>query len=164
APPRLLEQRDDRDARGGMLQASLLAGLAISQTRTALAHSISYPLTARFNLPHGIACSFTLPVLAAFNAAADDGRLHDLARATGFDDFTALGDGLRELFRATGVLDILRSCIPEIRVIAGLSGEMITPGRADNNLRPVLGTDLDMVLAKVIAEVENNFQPAGRAA
>jgi alcohol dehydrogenase len=44
-----------------MLQeASMLAGLAISQTRTAIAHAISYPLTLRFGMPHGLACSFTL--------------------------------------------------------------------------------------------------------
>lgn len=43
-----------------MQQASLLAGLAISQTKTAIAHSISYPLTAHYGVPHGLACSFTL--------------------------------------------------------------------------------------------------------
>lgn len=61
--PKLRKQPDDIDARDHMQQASLLAGLAISQTRTAIAHSISYPLTSYFNVPHGIACSFTLPAL-----------------------------------------------------------------------------------------------------
>jgi alcohol dehydrogenase len=41
-------------------QASLLAGMAISQTRTAIAHSISYPLTSYYHVPHGLACSFSL--------------------------------------------------------------------------------------------------------
>lgn len=50
-------------AREKMQQASLLAGLAISQTRTAIAHSISYPLTSHYGVPHGLACSFTLPAL-----------------------------------------------------------------------------------------------------
>jgi len=63
ALPKLRKQPDDIDARADMQQASLLAGLAISQTRTAIAHSISYPLTSYFNVPHGIACSFTLPTL-----------------------------------------------------------------------------------------------------
>ena len=43
-----------------MQLASLLAGLAISQTRTALAHAISYQLTLAHGVPHGLACSFTL--------------------------------------------------------------------------------------------------------
>src|SRR5690606_27681337 len=67
ALPRLHDDPDDIDARGAMMQASLLAGIAISQTRTALAHSISYPLTTHFDLPHGIACSFSLPALLEFN-------------------------------------------------------------------------------------------------
>jgi alcohol dehydrogenase len=63
ALPKLRVQPNDLNARTNMQQASLLAGLAISQTRTAIAHSISYPLTSHFNVPHGIACSFTLPTL-----------------------------------------------------------------------------------------------------
>ncbi|MEA2650817.1 MAG: hypothetical protein QOI85_538, partial [Chloroflexota bacterium] len=60
ALPRVLESPDDARAREALMSAALLAGLAISSTRTALAHSISYPLTAERGLPHGIACSLTL--------------------------------------------------------------------------------------------------------
>ena len=44
-----------------MLLASNLAGKAINITRTSIAHSISYPLTAKYRIPHGLACSFTIP-------------------------------------------------------------------------------------------------------
>jgi alcohol dehydrogenase class IV len=40
--------------------ASTHAGRAIAISRTALAHSISYPLTLTYGVPHGLACSFTL--------------------------------------------------------------------------------------------------------
>ena len=43
-----------------MQEASLLAGLAISDTRTAIAHAISYPLTIHHGVPHGLACGFSL--------------------------------------------------------------------------------------------------------
>jgi alcohol dehydrogenase class IV len=46
-----------------MAVAALKAGLAFSNTKTALAHSISYDMTLRHGLPHGIACSFTLPLV-----------------------------------------------------------------------------------------------------
>lgn len=162
ALPRLKDDPNDIQARRAMMEASLLAGLAISQTRTALAHSISYPLTARFNLPHGIACSFTLPALADFNAVADDGRLHDLARALGFNDMAGLSDSLRTLFQRVDIQGALRACIPDMGVIVDLAGEMITPGRADNNLRPVLGADMDSLLAEIRVEVNNNFEPPTR--
>ena len=164
ALPRLKDDPNDIQARRAMMEASLLAGLAISQTRTALAHSISYPLTARFDVPHGIACSFTLPALADFNSVVDDGRLHDLARALGFNDMAGLADGLRTLFQRVDILRSLRACIPDMDVIVGLAGEMITPGRADNNLRTVSDADMERLLAEILIEVSNNFElPAGRA-
>jgi len=63
ALPAVLEHPESLDCRSRMQTAALLAGLAISQTRTAIAHSISYPLSIRFGLPHGLACGFTLPAL-----------------------------------------------------------------------------------------------------
>lgn len=44
-----------------LLRGSNLAGSAIEITRTAIAHSISYPLTAHYGVPHGLAASFTIP-------------------------------------------------------------------------------------------------------
>ena len=46
-----------------MMCASMYAALAFSNTQTALAHAISYPLTMRFGIPHGLACSFSIPLL-----------------------------------------------------------------------------------------------------
>jgi phosphonate metabolism-associated iron-containing alcohol dehydrogenase len=63
ALPRLVERLDDASLREEASRAALEAGLAFSNTRTALAHSISYEMTLRHGLPHGIACSFTLPLV-----------------------------------------------------------------------------------------------------
>ena len=49
-----------------MLLASNLAGKAINITRTSIAHSISYPLTSKYRIPHGLACSFTIPRILKF--------------------------------------------------------------------------------------------------
>lgn len=46
--------------RAGMQRASLFAGYAISITKTAISHAISYPLTARLDVPHGLACGLSL--------------------------------------------------------------------------------------------------------
>lgn len=60
ALPRVLADSSDYHARKKLQQAATLAGLAISITKTALAHAISYPLTSRYGVPHGLASSFTL--------------------------------------------------------------------------------------------------------
>jgi phosphonate metabolism-associated iron-containing alcohol dehydrogenase len=71
--PALLQRLDDPALRERMAGAALQAGLAFSNTRTALAHSLSYDITLQQGVPHGIACSFSLPrVLAlAFGQDAD---------------------------------------------------------------------------------------------
>ncbi len=61
--PQLLKKLDNLDLRGRMALAALKAGMAFSNTKTALAHSISYEMTLRYGLPHGIACSFSLPMV-----------------------------------------------------------------------------------------------------
>jgi alcohol dehydrogenase len=48
----------------GQLQiAAVFGGLAISISRTAISHSISYPLTSRLSVPHGLAVGFTLAAI-----------------------------------------------------------------------------------------------------
>ncbi|KAF1067292.1 iron-containing alcohol dehydrogenase PsrA [Variovorax sp.] len=61
--PQLMGRLDDVALRGRMALAALKAGMAFSNTKTALAHSISYEMTLRYGLPHGIACSFPLPLV-----------------------------------------------------------------------------------------------------
>lgn len=61
--PTLADDLANLDLRARMATAALLAGLAFSNTKTAIAHSLSYPITLRHNVPHGIACSFSLPMI-----------------------------------------------------------------------------------------------------
>jgi len=58
-----LENPDSVALRTLASRASLLAGLAFSNTKTALAHNISYEMTLKHGLSHGLACSFTLPMV-----------------------------------------------------------------------------------------------------
>lgn len=46
-----------------LLLASYYAGIAFSNTQTALAHAMSYYMTLHKKIPHGVAASFTLPYL-----------------------------------------------------------------------------------------------------
>jgi phosphonate metabolism-associated iron-containing alcohol dehydrogenase len=60
---KLSNDLDNLDLRGNMMMACMYAGLAFSNTQTAIAHAISYYVTAHKSVPHGLACSFTLPIL-----------------------------------------------------------------------------------------------------
>lgn len=78
--PELMTKPQDIELRRRMALAALTAGLAFSNTRTALAHSISYDMTIHHGLPHGIACSFTLGMVLQRALGADPGRDAVLAR------------------------------------------------------------------------------------
>lgn len=63
ALPKLLRDLGNANLRSDMAEASLCAGLAFSNTKTAIAHNLSYPITLGWGVQHGIACSFTLPTV-----------------------------------------------------------------------------------------------------
>jgi alcohol dehydrogenase class IV len=54
-------EAEQTEARNRVSLAALKAGMAFSQTKTALAHALSYDITLALGVPHGIACSFSLP-------------------------------------------------------------------------------------------------------
>ena len=122
------------DVRTQMAEAALLSGLAIAQTRTALAHSMSYPLTAHFGVPHGLACALVLPAVLEFNLEADDGRLAGVARRAGLAGPEALLDASSTSSGSWTSRERPRPTCPP-RALEALAPEMLTPARADNNLR-----------------------------
>lgn len=135
ALPLLISGEGGAAERAQMAEASVLAGLAISHTRTALCHSISYPLTAHFNVPHGLACAFTMPTVCKLNLSADDGRFTELAKAlTGESDLGGLHQMFVNLNQQLGVTNLVKSYIPSLERLIALESEMYNPSRADNNL------------------------------
>jgi alcohol dehydrogenase len=138
------------NARRVMMESSLLSGFAISQTRTALAHSISYPLSLAFDLPHGIACSFCLPQILRFNSVSDDGRLQQLALSLGYDDTQKLADALNVLLLNMGLPGYFSKFVDNPERVLALTNEMLTPGRADNNLRLASVDDVRFIVRKAL--------------
>jgi alcohol dehydrogenase len=66
--PRVLKDPQDIEARGRMLLGAALAGMAIENSMLGAAHSAANPLTAHFNVVHGIAVGVMLPHVVRFNA------------------------------------------------------------------------------------------------
>lgn len=59
----LKNTKETTQIRRNLALACIQSALSFSNTQTALAHAISYPITMRFGVPHGLACSFTLLIL-----------------------------------------------------------------------------------------------------
>lgn len=71
ALPQVVADPTNLAARSQMALGAVRAGLAFSNTRTALAHNISYAITLGHGLPHGLACSFCLPAVMQAAIGAD---------------------------------------------------------------------------------------------
>lgn len=65
--PKVIITPSRMDLRKKMLEGSSLAGLAFSQTRTTAAHSLSYPLTMKYHIDHGVAVALVLPEIMMIN-------------------------------------------------------------------------------------------------
>ncbi len=85
ALPKLARDRQNLELRSRVARASLFAGLAFSNTKTALAHSVSYPITLKYNVPHGLACSFSLPKIMNSVIGEDETCDQNLRRIFGND-------------------------------------------------------------------------------
>jgi phosphonate metabolism-associated iron-containing alcohol dehydrogenase len=100
--PLLRRDLSNKELRSRMALAALKAGMAFSNTKTALAHSISYEMTLRYGLPHGIACSFTLPLVLGLAWGHDEARDRTLQRIFGNDLHKAQSQ-LREFLHSLDV-------------------------------------------------------------
>lgn len=67
--PRVLENPTDLEARGAMLVGAHLAGAAIENSMLGATHALANPLSAHFDLTHGVAIGVMLPHVIRFNAA-----------------------------------------------------------------------------------------------
>jgi len=141
--PKLLHDPGNSDLRAFMFHASLFAGLAFSNTKTALAHSISYPLTAHFGLPHGLACSLPLPHLLKFNGDRANERILIMANALGSDkNVDSMAFEITTLFKRLGLSTRLSDYGINKHKSELIAKSAITPGRSDNNIVEINHQDI----------------------
>lgn len=141
ALPKLLNGEGGGIERDEMAECSLFAGLAISHTRTALCHSISYPLTAHFGVPHGVACAFTMPAVLEYNIGWEDGRFENLAKELGDNKVSSLLERFTKFNEQLNVCTRVRDKVKDFKELESLSAEMITKNRTYNNIG-IVNTDV----------------------
>jgi alcohol dehydrogenase len=82
---RTLTHPHDIDARIGMAQASLEAGLAFTNAILGATHAMSHQVGGLLDLPHGVVNGVLLPHVIRFNAGSAPDRFVPVARAMGID-------------------------------------------------------------------------------
>jgi alcohol dehydrogenase class IV len=141
--PELRQDPSNIDLRTSLLRASLFAGLAFSNTKTALAHAISYPLTAQFNIPHGLACALPLPHILRFNGKSAVRRIGIMAEALGTSQAAeSMASEIMQLFDRLGIAPNLTDLGIDSSNSELISKSAFIYGRANNNIVEINYQDL----------------------
>jgi phosphonate metabolism-associated iron-containing alcohol dehydrogenase len=104
--PKLARDLGNLELRSQMAMAAMFAGLAFSNTKTAVSHSLSYPITLKHGVQHGIACSFSLPMVLR-SVEGVGGLCEDSLKQIFGDDLGKGADRLEQMMSSLGI-----SCNP----------------------------------------------------
>ncbi|MFI6505409.1 iron-containing alcohol dehydrogenase [Nonomuraea typhae] len=130
-----------------LARGAALAGAAINISRTTAAHALSYPLTARYGIAHGVAVGLHLRWLIGHNSAA---TAADTRHPDGPEALRRIIDDSQRICRE-GAGVPLETMIDRLLAMHGLDGlqiprrqwhEDLSGGRAANNPRVVSHEDV----------------------
>ena len=140
--PLISEASNDPELRAKLSLASLFAGLAISQTRTSICHSISYPLTLKYGIEHGMACSFSILEVFRFNSAFIKDDLESIKLDLERDPFMVL----ESIIKQHGVNAYLANSLPNKVIFSESIEDFVTVGRFENNIKTCSRDDLIKII------------------
>lgn len=141
-----VEQPENILVRENLCKASVLAGIAFSQTRTTACHSISYPLTSLYDVPHGLAASITLDAVGKINKGSFK---NDEALFTLFDEYGGIINWIDLVCK--GVLEMRLSAFDiSEKDIPIIVENAFTGGRMDNNPVDLSRANVEKILTSVL--------------
>lgn len=84
---KVLENPVDYEVRKELAIAQYMAGMSFTNVGLGIVHSMAHPLSAFYDVPHGVANALILPYVLEFNAEACGDKIKELAKAfdSGFD-------------------------------------------------------------------------------
>ena len=136
----VVDSPDDLSLREKICRASLLAGLAFSQTRTTACHAISYPLTMYYGIPHGFAVALSLAGVAEINRGhfPNDSELFSI-----FEEWGGIQGWLDFVCKEIVCLRVGSFGVDDIDLIASSA---VGNGRVENNPVVLFKSDIIQLL------------------
>lgn len=80
----------DQKGREDMALAQYVAGMGFSNVGLGLVHGMAHPLSAWYNIPHGVACASLLPTIMKYNKDFTGEKYRDIARVLGVENADTL--------------------------------------------------------------------------
>jgi len=136
------------EAHDYMSKGSMLAGMAFSNTKTTACHSLSYPLTMHYHIPHGVAVSMLLTAVMRKNESyiKDKEKLYQAFQIANVDE---LDRKMKEIFELAQIRYKLKDWNVKREDLPVLAKQGATKGRIDNNPRDLDETDILEILESI---------------
>ena len=155
---RALAEPDDLEARGELMIAAALAGIAFDATGTAIAHAMGHALGVLGGVHHGHAVGLCLNAALAWNAEAAPARHAAVARALGApcdglddaDAATLAAPAFNALLRASGLSLSLADLAIDAADLADLAMAPENAPMRDANCREVTKQDALDIARRVL--------------
>jgi alcohol dehydrogenase len=142
ALPLINEIPKSAELRDKLSIASLFSGLAISHTRTSICHSISYPLTLKYGMSHGMACAFSMLEVFKYNSAFIMNDIEIMMLNLKQDPYISL----KNIFSQYKLNTHFAKDLPSKSKFTDSIEDFITAGRFDNNIKKCNRTDLIKII------------------
>ncbi len=144
-------------ARGNMLLASLIAGIAFSNALVGVVHAMSHSVGGKCDVPHGIANSILLPYGMEYNLGCN-ARYQMVAQAMGVDIKNISEDEaekravekVRELTKSVGLPQKLSEVGVKEDDLPSIASDTISDGSIYNNPREATEEDVLEILKKAL--------------
>ncbi len=143
--PTVVEAPADREARTGLLEGAMHAGMALGGSMLALGHAMAQALGGRYGLPHGAMNALCLPAALRFNAAVAPDAVRRFGEALGTDDPAAKVEELARLggFEGLRNFEVPGTDLPEVAAqVAERAGAKVNP-------RPASPPEIEQLLRSI---------------
>ena len=156
---RYVANRTDEEAANDMIVGSLFAGLAFSWARLGNVHAMSHPVSAYFDVPHGVANAILLPTILDYNKMADNGKyrkIYNYISKTPAYEEEFVPDMLVDEIRALNELLGIPSALSEVGVtedqIPAMAQDAMKSGNIAVNPRSTTIRDIEMLYKKAMED------------
>jgi len=147
------------EARTGMLEGSMLAGMAFANAGVTAVHAFAYPIGAEFHIPHGVANSIMMGPVLTFNISGNPAKFAEVAEC-----ISGAINGTSVQERAKLSVEIMKQLAHDINIPKNLSSFGVRkehiPDLADgvlkvtrllaNNPRPITRDDAIALYMEVL--------------
>lgn len=155
--PTSVNLQNDHKAHYMMSYAALIGGITINNAGTGIAHGLSFPLTANYKIPHGVATGLLLPYVMEFNMPTNFKKFAKIAENMG-EDIWGLSTTEAAELSVTAVKKLLQAIkFPKNLAAFGVKDEdlekfaetlMANPQKLANNPRMPETEDITRILKR----------------